>query len=112
MTERDLYDVEPTALVDPSVQAHGKPCSPIPCVTDAPQWRLIGTDSESDSGVAPVCRQPDVHAMLTPAGEVGRPDDTFVYAECCGHPHLECWTPHNAVLVRDFLNSLGVEVCS
>lgn len=76
------------------------------------KWRVIITDSETESGVAPVCPKPDVHAMM----HGGAPTDPFTYEECCegsdGKPHLECWGPRKARAVRDILNSLEVEVCS
>lgn len=72
-------------------------------------WRVIGTDTESDSGVAPACPFPDVHVMVH--GDV---HDGNVYDECCGAtgPHLQCWTPAAALEVCAMLNRLGVEVCS
>jgi hypothetical protein len=74
------------------------------------QWRIIGTDSETDSGVAPICPKPDVHAMM----HGGTPDDGAVYDECCSQagPHLECWSETAALEVQAMLNRLGVEVCS
>lgn len=70
------------------------------------QWRVIGTDTESDSGVAPVCPQPDVHAMM----QGGPPTDTYVFDECCIGPHLECWSSANSRVIRDVLNRMGVEM--
>ena len=76
---------------------------------EAAHWRVIGTDTERITGVAPVCPKPDVHAMM----HGGPPDDVEVYDECCVHgPHLECWGEGTAVRLRDFLNEYGVEVCS
>lgn len=63
------------------------------------RWRVIGTDSESNSGVAPIC-------------SFGHHDDLDVYVACCPHPHLECWSESQAREVRDMLNAFGVEVCS
>ena len=70
-------------------------------------WRTILTDSESESGVAPVCPAPDVHVMMFG----GPPCDPFVYDECCVGPHLETWSEINAKIVCAFLNVRDVEVC-
>lgn len=77
------------------------------------KWRLIITDSETESGVAPVCPKPEVHAKMRrrDLDEIAS-GDAFVYDECCIGPHLECWGPRKARAVRDVLNSLEVEVCS
>lgn len=70
-------------------------------------WRTILTDSESESGVAPVCPQSDVHVMM----HGGPPDDPHVYDECCVGPHLETWSQSNATRVCTALNVCGVELC-
>jgi len=72
------------------------------------QWRVILTDSEGPTGVAPVCPKPDVHAMM----HGGSPDDLQIYDECCAGPHIECWTPSNAEDVRVRLDRADAEVCS
>jgi hypothetical protein len=68
------------------------------------RWRVIGTDTERDSGVAPVCPDPE-------RNHGGDPLDTWVY-DCCPGPHLECWNEDNARDLAATLNRLGVEVCS
>jgi hypothetical protein len=70
-------------------------------------WRLIITDSESQSGVAPICNLPDVHAMM----RGGHPGDFDVFAECCPGPHLECNSPQGARQLLAVLNAHGVTVC-
>lgn len=76
------------------------------------RWRSIITDSESESGVAPACPQPDVHAMM----HGGDADDPYVYDECCVGPHIECFSPSDADSVVDALNAVaqneGAEMCS
>lgn len=72
------------------------------------RWRVILTDSESESGVAPVCPQPDVHAMM----HGGSPGDPFVYDECCVGPHLETWSESNAKNICAALNDAGADLCS
>lgn len=71
-------------------------------------WRVIITDSETESGVAPVCPHPDVHAMM----HGGAPDDPHVYDECCAHPHIECFTEEAAALIARALTEAEAEVCS
>jgi len=75
-------------------------------------WRLIITDTENLSGVAPACPQPDVHAMVSPAGAPGVTFESWVFDECCIGPHLECWTEDAAREACSTLNRLSVEVCS
>lgn len=72
------------------------------------RWRIIGTDTESNSGVAPVCPRPEIHSTIG-AGL----DDGNVYDGCCAAagPHLQCWTEDAAREVAAMLNRLGVEVC-
>jgi len=71
-------------------------------------WRIIITDSEQPTGVAPICPRPDVHAMM----HGGPPTDDQVYDDCCAGPHLECWNPRAAQGVLAALNSACAEVCS
>lgn len=70
-------------------------------------WRVILTDSESLTGVAPVCPQPDVHAMMH--GQP--PDDPWVYDECCVGPHIECWSERWAQEIAAALTAAEAEVC-
>lgn len=46
------------------------------------EWRVIVTDSESETGIAPVC-----HSAGHPPEQ-----DLWVF-NCCPHPHLELGTP-------------------
>lgn len=74
------------------------------------EWRVIITDSESASGVAPVCPQqtdPTVHVI----GDVDESDELGVY-DCCPHPHLECWSERAATRLAAELTAAGVEACS
>ena len=76
------------------------------------RWRTIFTDSESESGVAPVCPQPDVHAMMHGV-EFGGAGDPFVYDECCfAGPHIDCFDVNTAKLVAQLLTEADAEVCS
>lgn len=79
-------------------------------------WRVILTDSETLSGVAPVCPQ-----QTEPEGphdidrneddETARYDVMGVY-DCCPGPHLECWSRSNAEDVRVRLDRVDAEVCT
>ena len=72
-------------------------------------WRLVLTDTETLSGVAPVCPMPDVHAMM----HGGPPDDAETYDECCGAALvLECWSEYAAREVLATLGRLFVEIPS
>lgn len=71
-------------------------------------WRVVITDSESERGIAPVCPQPDVHAMM----HGGKPDDSWVYDECCVGPHIECSGEQSAKLIARLLTEAEAEVCS
>jgi hypothetical protein len=75
------------------------------------KWRIIMTDTESPTGMAPVCDKPDVHAMMY--GE--RPDALDVY-DCCPHPHIETYGESDARTLVDALNAVadgeGAEMCS
>jgi hypothetical protein len=65
-------------------------------------WRVILTDSESLTGVAPVC--PDVRSGNHDSDDVG------VY-DCCPGPHIECWSERVADEVSKALTIADAEVC-
>ena len=71
-------------------------------------WRVIVTDSESASGIAPACPWPDVHAMM----HGGKPDDAWVYDECCIGPRIECYSERQAARLAHLLTEANAEVCS
>ena len=79
-------------------------------------WRVILTDSESLSGVAPTCPE-----QTTPNGrhdlegpdeddETARYDLAGVY-DCCPKPHIECFGERTAELIAGALNQAEAEVC-
>lgn len=43
-------------------------------------WRVIMTDSESPTGIAPVCETKH------------QDDDRIGVYDCCPGPHIECWS--------------------
>jgi hypothetical protein len=67
-------------------------------------WRVIITDSESLTGVAPVCPQPH------PLGDGVRDFENWVY-DCCPGPHIECGNQHVAEAVANMLTAADAEVC-
>jgi hypothetical protein len=69
-------------------------------------WRVIGTDSENDTGVAPICLNTAAHGGPHP--DV---NDTGVY-DCCPGPHIECGTTRDARAVADALTAADAEICS
>lgn len=60
------------------------------------RWRAIITDSESRSGVAPVCPKHDNAWVL----------------DCCPHPHIECWSERIAEIVAGHLSDVEAEIAS
>lgn len=61
-------------------------------------WRVIITNSESLTGVAPTCEN-----------HVG--DVAAVY-DCCPGPHIECWSEQHAEAIAKALTETGAEICS
>ncbi len=70
-------------------------------------WRVIFTDSESETGIAQICDQPDVHAMQHGEG----PNSPWVY-DCCPHPHIECGSERVAADLARRLTEAEAEPCS
>lgn len=64
------------------------------------EWRVILTDSESLTGVAPDC--PD---MLDPLKHAGAYD----VQDCCPQPHIECWSEYNALEVVHLLTDIDAK---
>jgi len=64
------------------------------------RWRMIFTDSESLTGVAPVCDDP---TGLHLVADFNAEDVNGVY-DCCPHPHIECWTERAATDIAQRLN--------
>lgn len=76
-------------------------------------WRTIMTDTESMTGVAPVCEQ-----QGDASGEHGCFEGLKVWADehgvydCCPHPHIEtCWED-GAVRLAALLTELDAGPCS
>jgi hypothetical protein len=73
-------------------------------------WRTIFTDSETLTGVAPVCdRQDDPSGPH--CGDAGRQIRDWVF-DCCPHPHIETYSERIARRVARDLNAADAEVCS
>lgn len=75
------------------------------------EWRTIVTDSESMTGIAPVCPN-----QMDPTGLHHMPDDnaqdTSGVYDCCPHPHIEIWHEGDAKSITNRLTACGAEVCS
>jgi len=77
------------------------------------EWRVVVTDTERLTGVAPACPQTATNHLIedhdgAPFPEI---DEIGVY-DCCPHPHIECWSEANANFVMTALNLSAAEVCS
>lgn len=68
-------------------------------------WRVITTDTESMTGVAPVCDQQD--DCYGPHGHRDDDDDPQADAngvyDCCPHPHIELWNEDRAAAMAALL---------
>ncbi len=62
------------------------------------RWRVIGTDTENETGIAPVCE----------AAKHSDDFDSWVF-DCCPRPQIECWTPHAARQIADALTAAEAE---
>lgn len=62
-------------------------------------WRVIITDTESMTGVAPVCETD--HTPHSEDGESQLRDWVF---DCCPHPHIEMWSEDLATRLAELLN--------
>lgn len=76
------------------------------------KWRVIGTDSESLSGVAPVCPNQDDVALHSSGDGYGTDVDPAGVYDCCPEPHIECWTTAAARHIANALNEAEAEPCS
>lgn len=76
------------------------------------KWRTIDTDTESRTGVAPVCEQQD---RLD--GPHGRDDGNDAWADdggvydCCPHPHIETYSEPGARRLATLLTELDAGPC-
>lgn len=67
-------------------------------------WRVIITDTESMTGVAPVCEID--HTPHSPDGD--DPLKEWVF-DCCPHPHLELWGESDARVAAELLTLVNAE---
>lgn len=72
-------------------------------------WRTIITDSESLSGVAPVC--PHQNDPAKHATDFSTRHDGWVY-DCCPHPHIECYDERRAAEIARALTEAEAELCT
>lgn len=85
------------------------PTAPAQSITadDEPKWRVIITDSESLTGVAPVCDSPEHAKYARRSGmDEGNTGPDWVF-DCCPHPQIELWGEANAILVAEIFNQAG-----
>lgn len=81
------------------------------------KWRIVGTDAEQDSGVAPRCGQPTEHEQWArkSGSEYVLVDGPDVYDCCAVGPHFECGSIDAAIKVQFALNNAnfgeGAEFC-
>lgn len=71
-----------------------------------PKWRVILTDSESLTGLAPVCNQPGSDALHEITDYPGGPkrDDDGVY-DCCPWPQVDTYSEAMAAYLVGLLNA-------
>lgn len=69
-------------------------------------WRVIMTDTEGATGVAPVCEN-----MGTDHYVDGMTLSDWVF-DCCPHPHIQCWSEGIAEAMAESLTSADAEACS
>lgn len=74
------------------------------------RWRVIITDSESLTGVAPECPMTATNHLVEDE-DGALPDVHSVYG-CCPQPHLECFSEVRARQVAHTLTYFEVELCS
>jgi len=69
------------------------------------QWRVIITDTESMTGVAPVCDNEQGQHDAEGDG----PGSVY---DCCPHPHIELWDEDAAARTAVRFSELEAEACS
>lgn len=72
-------------------------------------WRVIMTDSESLTGVAPVCEYQDDPAVHGDGEGGAEPLRNWVF-DCCPRPHIETWGESSARNLAEVLTGLDAEV--
>jgi hypothetical protein len=74
------------------------------------EWRVIFTDTEGPTGVAPVCEQQDKgpHGRVALLGDYF--DNSGVY-DCCPHPHIETYSEPGAQRLAALLTELDAGPC-
>lgn len=71
-------------------------------------WRTIFTDSESETGVAPVCEQ----TIGVPVGlHENEPGVGHWVYDCCPHPHIETYSEPGATRLATLLTELDAGPC-
>lgn len=73
-------------------------------------WRVVITDTETASGIAPVCPHQGDATKHSCGWNPTEADEMGVY-DCCPGPHLQCWSERTAVALAAALTEADVEVC-
>lgn len=75
-------------------------------------WRVIMTDTEGPTGVAPVCPdQGDYTKHSTGDGCMKEPADTSGVYDCCPQPYIETWNETTAATLAQVLTASEAQVC-
>lgn len=75
-------------------------------------WRTIFTDTESESGVAPVCEHQNDVAKHSSGDGFGVVVDPHGVYDCCPHPHIETCREDGAKRLAALLTMLDAGPCS
>lgn len=74
-------------------------------------WRVIVTDSEGPTGIAPVCPDQDDPKRGHASPFDGEPSAADWVFDCCPQPHIECHSATVAAEVVRMLNDANAEPC-
>lgn len=74
-------------------------------------WRVIITDSESLTGVAPVCESKEHAKNAAKSGMEEGAGADWVF-DCCPYPQIETWSEVKATLIAEVLTLAEAEICS
>lgn len=72
-------------------------------------WRVILTDSESLTGVAPICEHQDDPRHHSSGDGFGKVADSRGVYDCCPGPHLELWSEDRAAAMAALFTEIDVK---
>lgn len=114
MTQHD-GDAHQAGAILRAINAARPPDNTIVADDGSPFWRVVDTDTETCSGVAPRCAQQNVPGGahdIDGAGSAGDGYDSTGVFDCCPGPHLETWGEASAHLLMVTLNRNNVRLCT